>query len=97
MLTNSPRQATRAKFGGAQGESTYGTSIASSFLAKVNTEGWDKYGPFWAPTLKNWSSSTKFAGRALGRWVPVIGYAILLWEASKFMNCVWTEGDANGY
>ena len=61
------------------------TSIASSTLSKALPQKLPVR--VWAPTLANPGAMTKVLGRALGRWVPVLGWGLLAYDAIKIADC----------
>ena len=85
ILSGQPFQSTGGKFMGA----TKGTSIISSFLSKVFSQEL----PFAVPRITNAGLTfTKVAGRAVGRWVPILGWIVLAYDGSSelanFGECV---------
>lgn len=85
-----PLLATRGKLWGA----TAGTSIASQYLSKIFPKVLNS--SVWAPTLANPLAQSAVVGRILGRWVPVVGYVLLAYDAVEFVDCVveHTAGNA---
>jgi len=71
--------------GGKPEGATQGTSIASKYLSKWFPQ---KIGSTWAPTLKNPLAKSAVLGRVLGRWVPVVGWGLLAYDAIKIGQCV---------
>jgi RHS repeat-associated protein len=77
-----PTIPTRAKPGGL---ATPGTSPASSTLSKLFPNRLPFRVP--APTLNNPFAKTAVLGRALGRWVTLIGGGLLFVDAGLIANC----------
>jgi hypothetical protein len=73
------------KFEGA----TPGTSIASKYLSQIFTKELPFRVP--APTFRQLARGnmmyTKSLGRALGRWVPVLGWGLLAYDAVSVGIC----------
>jgi RHS repeat-associated protein len=67
--------------------STSGTSVASFWLSKMFPQKL----PFrvWAPTAVRPGAMTPVAGRALGRWVPWVGWALLINDVIQYSRCVY--------
>ena len=74
---------------GLQGSTGF-TSPASSFLARIFPQRFPGV-RFPAPTLANPGATTPVLGRALGRWVPILGWVLttpeLIIVASCFDDC----------
>jgi RHS repeat-associated protein len=61
---------------------TEGTSIASKVLGR-----WGPRGRFWGPTSKNLLRTTPFFGRAVARWIPIVGGALLGYDIYEIGQC----------
>lgn len=72
----------RGKFAGATG----GTSIASKCLSKWLPQNLGR--AIWAPTLRNPLATSAVLGRVLGRWIPVVGWGLLAYDAISIGSCV---------
>ncbi|MFM6497159.1 MAG: RHS repeat domain-containing protein, partial [Dolichospermum sp.] len=66
--------------------SSPGTSIASAGLSKLFPQRLPTR--VWAPTFVNPLARTAVVGRALGRWVPILGWGLLAWDAYNIAKCV---------
>lgn len=75
---------TAGKFAG----STPGTSIASQFFRAVLPQ---TIKSTWAPTLMNPLAESSVLGGVVGRWVPVVGEALLIKSGADFLSCVWPD------
>lgn len=90
VLTGQPWIGTRGKLGGA----TPGTSIASKGLSKLFPQRLPRALP--APViilkrgkfLKGIRRTSPVLGRVLGRWVPIVGWGLLAYDAAKILLCV---------
>jgi len=78
---------TAGKFAGM----TPGTSAASSFFRAVLPQAIKST---WAPTLMNPLATSGVLGGVVGRWVPVLGEAVLIYQGSKALSCLW-DSDSN--
>lgn len=78
---------TAGKFAGM----TPGTSAASSFFRAVLPQAIEST---WAPTLMNPLATSGVLGGVVGRWVPVLGEAVLIYQGSKALSCLW-DSDSN--
>ena len=47
----------------------------------------------WAPTLMNPLATSGVLGGVVGRWVPVVGEAILVVQGGNFVSCLWASDD----
>ena len=65
---------------------TAGTSVASQFFRSILPQTIEST---WAPTLMNPLSTSGVLGGVVGRWVPVIGEAVLVYQGAKFTSCLW--------
>lgn len=63
-----------------------GTSIASKYLSRWLPQRLPTR--IWTPTLKNPRTFTPVLGRALGRWVPILGWGLLAYDAVSIGICV---------
>jgi RHS repeat-associated protein len=72
---------TRGKFGGA----TPGTSVASAGLSKLFPQRLPFSLP--APTAGNLLARSAVVGRILGRWVPIVGWGLLAYDAAMIAKC----------
>jgi RHS repeat-associated protein len=70
---------------GKLGGATKGTSIASKYLSKWLPQ---RIPSLWAPTWKHPFVATKILGRFIGRWIPVIGWGVLAYDAISTGLCV---------
>jgi hypothetical protein len=70
------------KFQGA----TEGTSIVSDWLSKALPQKLDFR--IWTPTMGNFAAKSNIVGRVLGRWLPIIGEAILAGDLVGFVGCL---------
>jgi len=77
---------TAGKFAGM----TPGTSAASSFFRAVLPQAIEST---WAPTLMNPLATSGVLGGVVGRWVPVVGEAILVVQGGNFVSCLWASDD----
>jgi hypothetical protein len=75
---------TAGKFAG----STPGTSIASQFFRSILPQ---TIPSTWAPTLMNPLAESSVLGGVVGRWVPVVGEALLIKSGADFLSCVWPD------
>ena len=68
---------------------TPGSSPATSPASKTLSELFPQKLPWrvWAPTLKNPGARSIVIGRVLGRWVPIIGWAIIAYDVYSIMSC----------
>ncbi len=70
-----------------------GTSISTSYASKgcrklfpqrINTIPviGTKFGirRIWAPTSKNWKAASPTVGGVAGRWLPLLGYGMIIWD-----------------
>jgi hypothetical protein len=73
---------TRAKIGGAP----RGTSIASAGLSKLFPGRLPRRLP--APTWSNPFARSAVLGRVLGRWLPLVGWGLLTYDAIQIARCV---------
>ena len=72
---------TGAKFAGG----TSGTSLISQFLSEVLPQQL----PIALPTFTNAGLTwTTILGRAIGRWIPIVGYISLAYDYTQFASCV---------
>jgi hypothetical protein len=78
---------TAGKFAG----STPGTSLASQFFRSVLPQ---TIKSTWAPTLMNPLAETSVLGGVVGRWVPILGEALLIKSGADVLSCVW-DSDSN--
>ncbi len=81
-----PVVSTAGKFAGM----TAGTSVASQFFRSILPQA---IGSTWAPTISNPLAASGTLGGVVGRWVPVIGEAILVYQGAKFVSCYWASDD----
>jgi RHS repeat-associated protein len=65
---------------------TSGTSVASQFFRSILPQTIEST---WAPTLMNPIATSGVLGGVVGRWVPVIGEAVLVYQGAKFTSCLW--------
>jgi RHS repeat-associated protein len=72
------------------GNFTPGTSVASQFFRAVLPQTIEAT---WAPTLLNPLATSSVLGGVVGRWVPVVGEALLIKSGVDFLNCVSANGD----
>jgi RHS repeat-associated protein len=77
---------TAGKFAGM----TPGTSAASSFFRAILPQAIEST---WAPTLMNPLATSGVLGGVVGRWVPVVGEAILVVQGGNFVSCLWASDD----
>jgi hypothetical protein len=77
---------TAGKFSGM----TAGTSVASQFFRGVFPQA---IGSTWAPTISNPLATSGTLGGVIGRWVPVIGEAVLVYQGAKFVSCLYASDD----
>lgn len=75
---------TAGKFAG----STPGTSVASQFFRSVLPQ---TIKSTWAPTLMNPLAESSVLGGVVGRWVPLLGEALLIKDGAQYLNCVWPD------
>jgi RHS repeat-associated protein len=80
-----PLMSAPGKFLGA----TPGTSFFSSWLAGLLPM---RTSPIWAPTASNIFATTPVVGRAIGRWIPIVSAAAIVWDAAKIGGCIATRG-----
>jgi RHS repeat-associated protein len=73
------------------GSFTPGTSLASQFFRSVLPQ---RIGPTLAPTLMNPLAESSILGGVVGRWVPVVGEALLVVNGANFVSCLW-DSDSN--
>ncbi len=73
------------------GSFTPGTSLASQFFRNVLPQ---RIGPTLAPTLMNPLAESSILGGVVGRWVPVVGEALLVVNGANFVSCLW-DSDSN--
>ena len=78
-----PSQGARGKFKGA----TKGTSIASRILSKKFPRKLSR-AIILPPTLKNPRATSAVVGRIAGRWVPIVGWGLLAYDAVSIANCM---------
>jgi hypothetical protein len=69
----------------ALGASSTQTSVASQYLSEALPQRLPNR--VWAPTFANPSTTTKVLGRAAGRWVPLVGWGVLAYDAYKIYDC----------
>jgi hypothetical protein len=81
-----PVVSTAGKFAGM----TAGTSVASQFFRSILPQA---IGSTWAPTISNPLAASGTLGGVVGRWVPVIGEAVLVYQGAKFVSCYWASDD----
>ncbi len=74
--------------------SSPGTSIASAGLSRLFPQRLPTR--IWAPTFTNPLARTAVVGRALGRWVPILGWGLLAWDAYNIAKCVADCQDKGG-
>jgi RHS repeat-associated protein len=86
VVSGLPIVPTPGKFSGA----TAGTSIASLLLSRALPQRLPFGVP--APTLKNPLARSAVLGRVLGRWVPIVGTAVLANDAIQIGICVANGG-----
>lgn len=67
--------------------STGATSPASRFLSRMLPQRFPGI-RFPAPTLANPRATTPVLGRALGRWVPIIGFGALAVDSILISSCL---------
>lgn len=72
-----------------------GTSIASKGLARLLP--WKLSGRIWAPTTRNFLATTTVVGRAAGRWVPLLGWALLADDGYSIGSCVSDSGGSGTF
>ncbi|WP_324282070.1 RHS repeat-associated core domain-containing protein [Cyanobacterium aponinum UTEX 3221] len=71
---------------GLKGSTGY-TSPASSFLAKMFPQKFAGI-RFPAPTANNLGAKTRVLGRALGRWIPIVGWALTIPTLITITSCL---------
>ena len=76
---------TAGKFAGM----TPGTSVASSFFRSILPQAIEST---WAPALMNPLATSAVLGGVVGRWVPIIGEALLIKSGAQFEACIWASG-----
>jgi RHS repeat-associated protein len=81
-----PVVSTAGKFAGM----TAGTSVASQFFRSILPQS---IGSTWAPTISDPLAASGTLGGVVGRWVPVIGEAVLVYQGAKFVSCYWASDD----
>jgi RHS repeat-associated protein len=71
------------------------TSIASKFLSDKFPQKFSKARP--APTFVHPFAKTKVVGRFIGRWIPIVGWGLLIYDAISIAFCVnnCLNGDCN--
>ncbi len=69
---------------------TVGTSVASNFFRSVLPQ---TIGRTWAPTLLTPLATSTTLGGVVGRWVPIVGEAILVVQGGNFVSCLWASDD----
>jgi RHS repeat-associated protein len=69
---------------------TAGTSIASQFFRGLLPQA---IGSTWAPTISNPLATSGVLGGVVGRWVPVIGEAVMVYQGAKFVSCLYESDD----
>jgi hypothetical protein len=69
------------------GRSSAGTSLASKFLSKALPHRLPRRVP--APTWNNPWAQSVVVGRIAGRWVPVIGWGVLGYDAGNIGHCTY--------
>ena len=74
----------RSGFGAVS--STGATSLASSTLSRAFPQRLPVRIP--TPTVANLGARTAVLGRAMGRWVPYLGWALLAYDAAQLSNCL---------
>ncbi len=47
----------------------------------------------WAPTISNPLAASGTLGGVVGRWVPILGEAVLVYQGAKFVSCYWASDD----
>ena len=72
-----------------------GTSIASKGLAKLLPRKLSH--GIWAPTTRNVFAQTPVVGRAAGRWVPLVGWALLAKDAYDVSSCISDFGGSRTF
>ncbi len=71
--------------GGLNGSSG-GTSIASEYFRRVLPQQLNH--PWWAPTIRNPLARTRILGAVIGRWIPFVGWGLLISDAVLITQCV---------
>lgn len=63
------------------------TSLSSKYFRRL----FPQHLPFnvWAPTAGKFLSGTAQVGGILGRWVPLVGWALLAYDAARFGTCLY--------
>jgi len=60
------------------------TSLAGKYLPQLLPQ---RIPPVWAPTAANPAARTAVLGRAAGRWLPIVSWAVLLRDYFKYWDC----------
>jgi len=68
------------------GSSTGATSLASSTLSKLFPQRFPRGIP--VPTISNMKARTPVLGRAMGRFVPFMGWGILAYDVAQLASCL---------
>lgn len=71
--------------GGARGRASRGTSIASSYLSKRFPQRLSRQIP--TPRIGHLKAGTPVVGRALGRFVPILGWGLLANDGISIADC----------
>jgi RHS repeat-associated protein len=81
-----PMIGTRAKFFNMP----RGTSLASEFFRGILPK---QIPSMWAPTISDPLAASGVLGGVIGRWVPIIGEAILVYQGADFISCLYEIDD----
>lgn len=71
--------------GGSQSRASKGTSIASSYLSKRFPQRLSRQIP--TPRIGHLRAGTPVVGRALGRFVPILGWGLLAYDGISISTC----------